>query len=204
MVWGVKSKADKKPKSVKKTKAASSEAVPVDFRKIVGRLEKSVPLPPKQQLYRFLEKVYREGRLIKLSNNQAAQDAMHLELAPHLRMKVGFNRFRILLEASARHLNPKTRDRYARALQAAHKAQIKGGKLTDFIEKQGGVNKLGDAALKKTPKIASNPSKAEASPRKVGKPEKRIGNGWTDDDEPQRPRTAKEKARLRQAKDDWN
>ncbi|MEW6450056.1 MAG: hypothetical protein AB1490_05370 [Pseudomonadota bacterium] len=132
MAWGRRNTAEKKLSG--------------DIQNALSALKDLVPLPRNEQTLRFLEAVYKRGRLIKLSGNLQAQRILQ-DMAPEIRMKGDFNRFRILIHLAAREadINIKStqRDRYGRALQKAHKDGVKSRELRDYLIKRG-INKLGD------------------------------------------------------------
>jgi hypothetical protein len=151
MAWGksAKSKKRKVPKSISWKSAANARRVKQQVEQSRDDLKRLAPLPPAEALYKYLSEVYKSGRKLQLAGDEEAQKAL-LSLTPHLRMKGGFNRFRVLLELTAhKSMSAKRRGRYGRALQLAHKCRVPSSGFIAFIEGNGGVNFLGDQKIGK-------------------------------------------------------
>lgn len=151
MAWGKSAKSKKKnvPKSVSQKSTANARTVKQQVEQSRDDLKKLAPLPPAEALYKYLSEVYKSGRKLQLAGDKEAQKAL-LSLTPHLRMKGGFNRFRVLLELTAhKSMSAKRRGRYGRALQVAHKCKIPSNGFVAFVEENGGVNSLGDQKIGK-------------------------------------------------------
>lgn len=182
-------------KEQKKAAAARRAKILAKLDEHVAEIQAAVPLSRNEQLLRYLERTYEFGRrTLMVADDEKLRDEL-LHRLPHIRMKGGFNEFRILLEMQSQtYASPNQRKRHARALWAASKAKVPSSNFRSFVKESGGLNKLGDMAQKKR---SSAKSPKPPKPVKSAKQKKRgSGASWSGDDSPP-------KLRAKSNPEDW-